>query len=283
MKIPQGKFANFHVVTGGSCWFRVGSASPTRMSPGDVLIFPRGSAHVLGDQPDSEPKPATEILNNPRETDAEDENLPAFGGAGGPASSLICGHFEYDRELPHPLFETLDECLYVPARQASNTAWIQEASELAARMSDSGAPGSEAVVDRLAEALFVSALSEHVTRMPNSETFLAALRDQHIGETLRSIHRDIARDWDLNEMASIACMSRSLFAERFKTLVGVSPMVYLARWRMLKARELLANTSRSVSTISAAVGYQSEFSFSRAFKKLCGQSPSAFRREFSRQ
>ena len=95
------------------------------------------------------------------------------------------------------------------------------------------------------------------------------------------MHRELAHDWTLIELANIAAMSRSQFAERFRLLVGEPPMSYLARWRMLKARELLLSSERPIVDIASTVGYRSEFSFSRAFKKILGVSPGAIRRQIT--
>lgn len=281
MKIPKGEFANFHIVTDGDCWMKLAQdKQPIRVGQGDVLIFPRGDNHILCDDPRVEAVNATDLLNSPRQ--AEDAKGIAFGGEGAKTSSLICGHFEYDRECPHPLFESLDACIHIKASEEVDTRWITQASQLAASLTGNDQPGNDAVVDRLAEALFIQALVAHVNTMNDADSFLVAVQDQNIGQALKLMHGDIAHDWTLSELANACYMSRSVFAERFKKLVGEPPMVYLARWRMLKAREMLTNTQLTICDISEAVGYQSEFAFSKAFKKIVGDTPGALRRESAR-
>ena len=55
-------------------------------------------------------------------------------------------------------------------------------------------------------------------------------------------------------------------------------MQYLAEWRMQIAAGLLSQSSDNVARVAAAVGYESEAAFSRAFKKVIGQPPAAWRR-----
>jgi len=278
MKIPSGQFANFHIVTDGDCWLETGEGKPTvKLSKGDVAIFAHGTSHALLYEPGAPTVQAQELLSAPKEEDRE--HGVAFGGQGSATTSLICGHFEYDKELPHPLFDTLSPCIHIKAGEHESTRWIATASELAANISTTdNNPAADAVVDRLAEALFIQALAAHIQSMDDCASFLVAVQDRNIGKALNMMHSDIAHDWTLDELARVALMSRSVFAEKFRRLVGESPMLYLARWRMLKARELLVDTKMAICEISGVVGYQSEFAFSKAFKKLLGTSPSLVRK-----
>lgn len=278
MKIPQGAFANFHIVTSGSCWMRrADDSQPVAVRQGDVLIFPRGDSHILCDNPSAPAVDAADLIGSPHPMEAPGDIV--FGGEGDRTAKLICGHFEYDRECRHPLFMTLDSCIHIRAGEQSDTAWIEQASHLASMLADKTRPGNYAVVDRLAEAIFIQALVAHVNTMKDVDNFLIATQDHNIGHALKLMHADIAHDWTLPELASVCCMSRSVFAERFKKLVGVPPIIYLAQWRMVKARELLTSTSMPISEVSEAVGYQSEFAFSKAFKKIVGDTPGSLRRD----
>jgi len=278
MNIPAGEFANFHIVTDGTCWLDADDGNPPiAMGKGDIAVFPRGNNHSLMYKPGASTIQAVDLIGNPKP--AMDERAVAFGGGGSVTTSLICGHFEYDRDCPHPLFDTLDTCIYVRADAQHNSAWITTASELAANISTAeDNPGTEAVVDRLAEALFIQALAAHIDSLEDQDGFLVAMQDRHIGKALELMHKDIAHDWTVSELAKAALMSRSVFTDKFRKMVGEPPMLYLARWRMLKARELLIDTDMPIGHISLNVGYQSEFAFAKAFKKLLGVTPGAARR-----
>ncbi len=278
MNIPAGEFANFHIVTEGTCWLEADNGSPPiAMGKGDIAVFPRGNTHSLMHERGASTIRAADLISNPKA--AVGECPVAFGGPGSVTTSLICGHFEYDRDCPHPLFDTLNACIYVRADGGHDTAWITTASELAANISTAGDnPGTEAVIDRLAEALFIQALAAHIDSLEDPDGFLVALQDRHIGKALQLMHKDIAHDWTIAELAKAALMSRSVFTDKFRAMVGEPPMVYLARWRMLKARELLIDTDLTIGRISSNVGYHSEFAFAKAFKKLIGITPGAARR-----
>jgi AraC-like DNA-binding protein len=275
MRVPEGQIANFHLVTDGVCWLRTGDDAPlTELRSGDMAIFPQGSTHSLLYEKEATAVPAQEMLSTPRSRDSL-----SFGGKGAATTSLICGHFEYDREYPHPLFESLDEFIHIPGKQISDMGCLATVSELAANLSEQDRPGAHAVIDRLAEALFIQALVAHVDSRPDGAGFLSAMQDRQIGKALNLMHQDIAREWTLTELSRAASMSRSVFSARFRALVGEPPMLYLARWRMLKARELLLDTSLTLGRISERVGYRSEFAFSKAFKKLLGRTPGYIRKE----
>ena len=95
---------------------------------------------------------------------------------------------------------------------------------------------------------------------------------------MKHVRDVIAHDWTLSELGSAAAMSRSLFSERFRALVGLPPMIYLAKWRMMKAQELLVETGMSIAQVSDRVGYHSEFAFAKAFKRALGVPPGEARR-----
>ncbi len=276
MKIPAGQFANYHIVTDGKCWVESDALEkPILLKKGDMVLFPRGDSHSLVDTLQSDIVTADELLSNARKTG---NNEVIFGGNGSHSSSLICGHFEYNRECPHPLFETLPPLIHISASDNLNVNWFSTASELAAQISSSSSMGKDAVINRLAESLFIQALADYLNTVDDLSSFLAATQDRNIGLVLQSIHDEIAHDWSIAELARIASMSKSVFSSKFHSMVGEPPIIYLARWRMLKAREMLTETTLPISLISEKVGYQSEFSFSKAFKKMTGLTPGTVRK-----
>jgi AraC-like DNA-binding protein len=276
MKIPDGRFASFHVVCDGSCWLRVGEGDdPVEMGRGDIVVFPRGHGHSLLCEPDAEAVQAQQLIGSPR-PDATPDSV-TFGGNGTATTSLICGHFEYFRDLPHPLFETLPSLVHLRGNEGDG-GWVIAASSLAAEVSAGGEAAINTAVDRLGEALLIQTLGTYIRSREDQASFLGAIQDRHIGHAIGLMHEDIAHDWSLAELAAAASMSRSVFSERFRRMVGTPPMIYLARWRMLKAREMLLDTGLAVADISERVGYQSEFAFSKAFKKNLGETPGEVRK-----
>jgi len=159
-----------------------------------------------------------------------------------------------------------------------SSAWLATLMDLAAKESGASRPGSENVLARLSELMFVETIRAYLETLPETGTgWLAGLRDPMIGRSLAALHGDPRAPWTVEELARQAGLSRSVFAERFTAMVGEPPMQYLALWRMQLASRLLVEGAQ-VSAAADAVGYASEAAFSRAFKKLLGQSPAAWRR-----
>ncbi len=277
MEVPSTGFANFHIVAAGACWLREASSrEPVRMKRGDVVLFPRGAPHALLSAPDAETAAAASVLEKAGAGEGEDKTL-RFGGDG-PRTTLICGHFDYDRSVSHPLFETLPEVLRIHSGETSVDALSETAASLAAAESRSRRLGSAAVVDRLAEVLLVETLRAYLETSREPPVFLAALQDAAIGKALARLHEQPSRSWTVESLARCAGLSRTVFAHRFRRLVDEAPMRYLARWRLLLARDLLAETELGTAEIASRVGYRSEFAFAKAFKRQHGQGPGAFRR-----
>ena len=276
MKVPAGKFANFHIVTDGECFVEIDNMNHVLLQKGDMVLFPKGDPHVIVDSIKTDAiVAAEELLNDSRKNNS---NEVVVGGEGPHSSSLICGHFEYDSDFPHPLFETLPSFIHISAANNPNASWIGITLELAAQMSSGEGVGKEAVINRLSESLFIQTLAEYIQTIDDQTTFLAALQNRNIALALSAIHNDIAYEWHIAELAKIASMSKSVFSSKFHSTVGEPPIIYLARWRMLKAREMLTETTMPINLISEKVGYQSEFSFSKAFKKVTGLTPGAVRK-----
>lgn len=268
MAIPAKDVAAFHVVVEGGCWLRA-CGGTRRLGHGDVVLFPEGSAHELVHAPEAPASPAGELLGS--------DQAEGYGGSGS-ATTLVCGHFSYDRQALHPFFAALPELVHVPGTEAPHASWVATASQMAAAESASGERGAAVVVDRLAEALLLQTLRQFLATSPSPRGFLAAADDPAIGRALANIHAHPGQRWTVRDLAREAGVSRSGFAQRFRELVGESPMRYLARWRMLAARRLLASGTLSTAEVAERVGYESEFAFAKAFKRFFGEGPGSARR-----
>jgi AraC-like DNA-binding protein len=164
------------------------------------------------------------------------------------------------------------------AEQRTPTSSIGTLLQLAARESGSGRSGSENVLERLSELMFVETIRQYLDTLPeHAANWLAGLRDPVVGQALAALHADPAARWTVESLARVVAVSRSVLAERFTAHVGQPPMQYLALWRMQLASRRLAD-GEPVAAVGAAVGYESEAAFSRAFKKLVGHAPATWRR-----
>lgn len=268
----------FHALLSGSCWavLTEDPANSTRLDAGDIVIFPMGDGNVLSSAPGMHVEPNLEMYVRPT-----DRRLPFVfhhHGAGKEDCHFVCGYLGCDARPFNPLLESLPR-LFRAQMSAASQSWLVSLLHVAADESELGGAGSETMLAKLAEVMFVEVIRKHVAGLPNdSRGWLSALRDRHIGRAVRAIHGRPAEQWSLEMLAHEAGLSRSVFAERFARCVGLSPMNYLGRWRMQLAARRLEIPGASIAEIAAGVGYESEAAFNRSFKKYVGVPPGAWRK-----
>ena len=274
MKLDSGIFAQFHMVVDGECLLDLEDfKEPIRLSAGDIVVFPRGDSHALFDSPHSKSVSGKEVI------EAIYNKRPLFYGES-VDTTLVCGHFEFDREVNHPLIAALPSIIHITDTERSHISWLETATNMIMRETDSGIPGSDVVVNRLAEVLFIQIIRAYMLRGNYTNGFLAALKDPEINKALELIHSAPNDPWTVGKLGREVGMSRSAFSSRFKELVGLAPMEYTTFWRMQKAYEMLKDTDLPLGTIARRIGYISEPAFNRAFKRQFNQNPGAMRRSF---
>jgi AraC-like DNA-binding protein len=265
----------FHVVVSGRCWIALESGSPLWLETGDAVVLPHGSAHQMGGGPDVAATPVMSLL-----PPSSEEGFPALvHGGGGPEVTLLCGFLGCDRPIFDPLLTGLPP-LIVARRREPGGEWLDTTVRYMLR--EVGAqprPGGRSMQMRLTEILFVEVLRRHLEELPEHESgWIAALRDPHIGRAVAELHADPSREWTVTDLARCAGVSRSGLADRFRRLVGQSPIEYLTRWRLQLAARLLRAEDVSIAEIADRVGYDSEAAFHRAFKRFAGVTPATWRR-----
>jgi len=190
---------------------------------------------------------------------------------------LVCGFLGCDVRPFNPLIGALPRVLHVRDRTGVKEGWLSQFIQVALAESRAKRSGGESVLARMSELMFVEAVRRHLESLPEAHTgWLAGLRDPQIGRALALLHARPGFGWTLPGLAREVGLSRSALAERFTHLIGQPPMQYLASWRMQVAAGLLARGTK-VASVALEVGYDSEAAFSRAFKKLVGRSPAAWR------
>jgi AraC-like DNA-binding protein len=267
--------AGFHVVTTGRCWARLDQGGePVALGPGDVIVFPHGTGHTLGDEPET---PAVEFLDLVAGL-APGERIILPSGGDGDRTSLLCGSYSFAADGANPLLRGLPHLLHVPATQSRGGA-LEAAVHLLAAEAGGVDSGSALVVDRLVDLLFVYALRTWLSQQENAGTrsWFGALQDPVVGPAVRAVHDDPAHAWTVAALAERSGLSRAPFARRFREAVGEPPLAYVTRWRMTMAADMLEQGGR-VANVAHEVGYDSEFAFAKAFKRLRGIAPGQFRR-----
>jgi AraC-like DNA-binding protein len=270
MDVQQGPFAQFHIITEGECCFKCNGEETKELTAGDILIFPNGTAHWLAHTAQSKKINGQDVVSSIMQGRSIFQTEHS-------ATSLICGHFEFDRSVDHPFLNSLPDIIHIKNVEGGGFSWILNIANLLIAETQTDSTGSSVIAERLAEALFISAIRYYIDQDHN-QPFLAALFDQKISTTLQLIHANPQMEWSLENLSKEAGMSRSSFANHFRDKVGQTPMHYLTNWRMLIARRILEESQESISEIAEKVGYGSEPAFNRAFKKIVNQTPARFRR-----
>jgi AraC-like DNA-binding protein len=264
--------ARFGLVVRGSCWLSVeGMDQPIALTAGDCFVLLRGTAYTLRDDLHTPTQNCADVVRDKVGGACE------FGGGGAPAT-IITGWFDFDRLSAQPLVELLPPVLH--ARMDQDRSYVLQATlQLLAMETNEGGLGSGLVISRLVDILFIQVIRVHVATSAGPEVgWLAALADKRIGAAIQAIHQETDRPWTVEALASVAGLSRSAFALRFKELVGESPYEYLTRWRMFRAGCLLRQSDKPLSEIATLAGYESDVAFNKAFKRITGFTPGSYRR-----
>jgi len=267
MRLPPRPHAQFHVALSGTCQVEAGGHVFT-LAAQDVVLFPNGAPHVISDGSGTEPRDGREVVQAIRRG-----GFPFHGEQA--TVRLLSGHFEFDRGARHPLVVGLPEVVRGSGRGDTDAALFSTLYPLLSAEAASLRPGAEAIVERLAEIFLVQLVRAHFSDSPPQTGILAAMFDRRLAAAISVIHSRWAEPLTLHDLAHAAGMSRSTFAERFRSTAEIPPMIYLARWRLLKARDMLQDRTLSVAQVAAACGHRSTEGFSRAFRRAYDESPTA--------
>jgi AraC-like DNA-binding protein len=274
---PASHLILYHYIVEGKLRIRVGGedANDLVLGAGDVVLLPRNDVHLVGSDLTLPPAAGADIIQPPKDGGL----FTIHHGGGGERTRMICGYLACDDIEENPLLSTLPALLKLDAQEGGAAEWIRSTFQYAADEVARGRPGSETVLAKLSELLFVEAVRRYAETLPESQTgWLAGLRDPYVARTLALLHRDVTRDWSVDDLSREVGLSRSALADRFLGLIGTPLMHYLTNWRMQVASQRLRNTSASLAQIADSVGYGSEAAFSRAFKKAFGTAPASWRR-----
>jgi len=276
----------YHLLVKGAGWAACEGQAPVRLAAGDIVMFPRGDAHVISSAPGMR---ATEDRSDWRYTTRNDPKPIAVAyhrgvlrpGSPGPAEEattvVVCGFVACDMKPFNPLINALPHQLHLRASDLG--PWTVQLLDQAVAESHERRAGSAAVLERASEFVFVDVARRYLEALPSGAVgWLGALRDRHVGRAIALMHERPAHDWSVEELGRQVGLSRSALHERFVELTEQAPMQYLAHWRMQLGAGLLRHGQAKVASVAQEVGYESEAAFARAFKRLMGQPPAAWRR-----
>ena len=277
LEFPAGKGICL-IVTRGACVLGVDELPLTPLVGGDFVFLPAPRTYSLRNNPGIRLRSVREVTTPEA---FQQSRLIRYGGPGAP-TSVVAGCFTFASPESDLLVKHLPPIIHLPASGPHSTPWFQSTLQFIAAETVQDLPGSAAIVDRLAEVLFVQAMRSRIQSsvLNGSPSWLRALGDAQIGEALRLMHFQPGHGWTVPTLARRVSMSRSAFAARFRALVGETPLEHLTQWRMVRAASMMRE-SRAVKleAIASAVGYESDGAFGKVFRRVMGISPGQYRRE----
>lgn len=260
----------FHILLSGQYWISVEGQNPIHLSKGSLALVTRGQGHTLYSNQGSACK---HLFDLPIQKISDRYEYLEYGGSG-EKTSLLCGVISMDKLSGRKLIEQLPEVIHLHQHDADNPTWINSIVELISAEAENTMAGGETVMAHLSDIVVIKAIRHWINTATEAQFgWLGALRDPKLGKALSAIHNQPAESWTVDTLAQTAGMSRSGFAARFKEVVGTSAKQYLTHWRMTMAKSQLGSGSLSLGELSEQLGYQSEAAFSRAYKRIIGESP----------
>lgn len=271
--------AAFHAITAGTAWLTMAGRAPVRLMPGDVVLLPAGSPHVLASAVDAPVLPFDHARAEAALADGEELVI----GAPPSSTRILCASYRHDPAAMLATFSLLPDVVHVPALEAP--PGLRTCLRLLADELDSAAPGRRALLDHVVNVLLIQVLRAWMAgRGPGrlEPSWLRGLTDPVTRVALAELHGDPARPWTIGDLARRSGVSRATLARRFATEVGHTPAEYLTGWRMQLAARRLRTADDPVGAIARGVGYTSEYAFNRAFARHVGEPPGRYRAAYRR-
>jgi AraC-like DNA-binding protein len=264
----------------GGAWITFAGDEPRPLVDGDVAIVRGPEPYTVADQPGRPPQviihPGQHCTTPDGESvyEAMDLGVRTWGNSATGSVVMVTGTYQSAGEVSRRLLDALPQLIVVNGDGGGGSPVVPLLATEVARDD----PGQSAVLDRLLDVLLVAALRIWFDRDEATvPPWYRAHGDPVVGRVLRLMHNDPAHPWTVGELASTVGVSRAGLARRFHEQVGEPPMAFLTGWRMALAADLLAEPSASVGAVARRVGYGSPFTFSTAFKRTYGASPTDYR------
>ena len=261
----------FHLVLSGRCVIELPDGESIDMVPGDFAALRSGTPHRV--------RTCGDVDVHHRTATTQEGLLTLRRSVEGPRElDLLCGRFVVDSTTMDQLLETLPRVLHVSLSESTPDIDLCVIVAMIRAECDADAPGAVAIVEALSTVLLTLALRIHSQRDALSPSLLRLIGDARMARATQAILTEPGRNWTLEQLAELSAMSRATFARRFSEVSAMTPGSLLLQVRMSRAADLLTRSRRSVADIGAAMGYQSEAAFSKAFKRAMALSPAAYRR-----
>jgi len=271
ISLPTISMPRFHVSLDGS--FYIGVDSKTlNIKAMDVLLIPGGDSHWIADQIDRE------LISQDQASYACDLNKPLFS-EGKITNRVMCGVIEYDKSVVHPIIDILPSIFHLSDIKSDDNIWLT-VTLIDAEIKRTHKKKNN-IIDRLTEVLFIQLIDKYISKNQHLSGFLAALNEPRLNRVLQLIHRNPEKKWSVTMISEAVGMSRATLLRQFNTALGVSPMVYVTRWRMTKAYQQLKYSNLPLNDIAESIGFSDARTFSAAFQRNFGYTATALRRRVS--
>ncbi|MDD2686066.1 MAG: AraC family transcriptional regulator [Gallionella sp.] len=262
MSTPGGSDATtFHLVCHGEAWVHMPQqAEPVLLLAGDIAFFPHDAAHSFS---------AHAMISQ----QDFDYSQPAPLDKTAPGTGLLCGHLKLPAHIRRLLLAAFPDFMLIRPDQSPVGRQMRGLIEMMTEEASRNDLGAAAVLDRLSDTLFLYVIRHTLHVEPKLSPLLTTLSDEHLRVAVTAFIDAPAESWTVERMAGLACQSRSAFSERFTQQVRMSPMEFVAIWRMQLASGMLADGNANMLDVAMKCGYESEAAFRKAFKRIIGISP----------
>lgn len=262
----------FYAITSGTCRLVLGRRV-YELNEGDFVLLPSGASHIMRCTDDAPPVALDDWMQMHPKSEC---GFVSIDGPG-PTLRITGGFFSFAALKANPMFDVLPPIIHLRRDDPYVQEWLEPTlrfihAEIACRHQ-----GSQTVLRRMADVLFIQAVRAYAAQHACSTSWLRGLADARVGKALALLHDRYAEPWTLDSLAREAGTSRTALAVRFKELVGEAPMAYLTRWRITRAANRMRSERISLSRLAESVGYNSDAVFSKAFRRITGQSPGRYR------
>ena len=266
------KMSMLHFVLEGVCWVKNSKSGQTiRLMQGDIVFFTDNDWHGLSSSP--------ELKTVDYRTFDFELNRSKLDTEPCEVCRLFCASYKLEGDMAQPFFSLLPKFIHIKVNEIKDNPQLDRLLQLIISENKSDTMGYSVVTSSLIDVLLVYII-RHWVKSPQLESYswITSLQDPKLGPAIELIHKYPSKKWDVDKLANTVFMSRSAFSKRFSESTGCSPAAYLARWRMDLAAKFLRETHLSIYNIANEVGYESETSFSKAFKKYRTVSPVEYRK-----
>ncbi|MEV8319246.1 AraC family transcriptional regulator [Streptomyces sp. NPDC059900] len=264
--------AALHVVARGTMWLHLPGDKPLEVRAGDAVLLSPGTAHGIASGSSTTMSPCDRKATTRALADGSALHL----GSAPAQTEVLVLRYEQDPEVTTPVLTSLARPMHVTSRE--NTQ-LQKTVELLTAELALPQIGTTAAVNSIVDLLLIQFVRVWLARHPDKQpgSWLDAMRDPVVRDALACVHARPEHPWTTESLAAATAVSRTTLSRHFRSALGQTPGAYVTQWRMDLASVRLRDTDEPVETIADAVGYASPHAFSRAFRRVRGMAPGAYR------